>query len=182
VEHLTGVKFDRTIVINYEAFQEMVNVVGGVPVYVKDVMNYVDKAGGLFIDFKPGKITLDGYDAMCYVRFRKDIGGDFRRTERQREFLLAFKNQVVKNWVALPDVIEKGVGVLGSALSPREIGALANFSRGVKQSDIKMLRLPTRPKGVFEVIEPRSARTMLTQAGFFPSRSERSETEDKAEL
>jgi polyisoprenyl-teichoic acid--peptidoglycan teichoic acid transferase len=167
VEHLTGVKFDRTVVIDYQAFQEMVDVVGGVPVYIKDEMKYTDVAGGLYVDFKPGKKLLDGYDSMCYVRFRKDTGGDHRRTERQREFMVSFKNQVIRNWFMLPDVIEKSVAVLGSSLEPREIGALASFSKGVMQGNIKMNRLPTRPKGNFEVIEERDARRMLREAGFF---------------
>jgi polyisoprenyl-teichoic acid--peptidoglycan teichoic acid transferase len=167
VEHLTGVKFDRTIVINYEAFQEMVDVVGGVPINIKDVMQYTDKAGSLYVDFKPGRKVLDGYDAMCYVRFRKDTGGDFKRTERQREFLISFKNQVIRNFVTLPEVIEKGVSVLGSALTPREIASLANFSRGVQQNNIRMQRLPTRPQGNFEVLQTGEAKRMMKAAGFF---------------
>jgi polyisoprenyl-teichoic acid--peptidoglycan teichoic acid transferase len=180
VEFLTGVKFDRTVVIDYVAFQELVDVVGGVPVLIKDKMEYTDKAGGLYVDFKPGKKLLDGYDAMCYVRFRKDAGGDYKRTERQREFLLSFKNQVIKNWFNLPEVIDRGVSVLGSALNPSEIGALASFSRNVPQTSIKMNRLPTRPRGNFEIIEDRAARAMLSKAGFFENQGEKAR-EDKEE-
>lgn len=166
VEHVTGVKVDRTIVINYTAFQEMVDAVGGVPVNIKDTMKYTDRAGGLYIDFKPGKRTLDGYDSMCYVRFRKDKGGDYRRTERQREFLLSFKNQVIKNIIALPNVIEKGSEVLDNALSPKEIAALANFGKRVQQSNIVMDRLPTKPSGNMEIILPKAASAMLRKYGF----------------
>ena len=168
VEYLTGVKVDRTIVIDYVAFQELVDTVGGVQVNIKDTMKYTDKVGGLFVDFKPGPKLLDGYDAMCYVRFRKDKGGDFRRTERQREFLVAFKQSIVKNYTQLPTIIERGIGVLGRALTTKEIASLANFSRGVPPTNITMSRLPTLPgRGSFEELDRKKARALLNKYGYF---------------
>lgn len=172
VEFLTGVKVDRTIVIDYVAFQEMVDAVGGVKVNVKTPMKYTDVAGGLFIDFKPGPRVLDGYDAMCFVRFRKDKGGDFVRTERQRQFLVSFKSAIIKNWTNLPEIIEKGVKVLGSEITTKEVAALANFSKNVPQTSILMTRMPTkRGRGSFEEILQPDAEKLFKVHGFLGNSS-----------
>ena len=168
VEFLTGVKVDRTIVLDYVEFQSLVDLIGGITVTIKDKMDYDDNAGMLHVHFKPGVKKLDGYDAMCYVRFRKDTGGDFKRTERQRQLLMAFKSEVVKNWSKLPDITEQGVKVLGEdTFTDKEVAALAIFARGVPQTDIKMLRLPTtQGHGSFEELDKKAAKTMLGDNGF----------------
>lgn len=168
VTFLTGVKVDRTIVLDYVAFQSLVDSIGGITVTIKDKMDYDDNAGMLHVHFKPGVKKLDGYDAMCYVRFRKDTGGDFKRTERQRQLLMAFKGEVVKNWAKLPEITEQGVKVLGEdTFTDKEVAALAIFARGVPQKDIKMLRLPTsQGSGSFEELDVKAAKTMLGDNGF----------------
>jgi LCP family protein required for cell wall assembly len=188
VEVLTGVKIDRTIQIDYTAFQELIDTVGGVEVMIKHRMDYVDKAGGLFVDFRPGRKLLDGYDAMCYVRYRKTTPrsslypkggegdpkaeGDFVRTERQRQLLLAFQGSVLKHITALPEIVEKGVAVLGGALTTREIAALATFQKKVGQKNVKMLRMPTKPgRGTFEEMARPGATKMFKDNGFVPSKS-----------
>jgi anionic cell wall polymer biosynthesis LytR-Cps2A-Psr (LCP) family protein len=104
---------------------------------------------------------------MCYVRFRKDKGGDFVRTERQRQFLIAFKSQIVKNWMNLPEIIEQGVKVLGSSVQAKEVAALATFAKSVPQTNITMTRMPTkRGKGSFEEIDDSKAKKMFDTYGF----------------
>lgn len=168
VEYLTGVAVDKTIVLDYVAFQELVDAIGGITVTIKDKMDYDDNAGMLHVHFVPGVKRLDGYDAMGYVRFRKDTGGDFKRTERQRQLLMAFKGEVVKNWTKLPEIIDQGVKVLGEdAFSSKEVAGLAIFAKGVSQKDIKMLRLPTiNGKGSFEELDKRAATKLLKENGF----------------
>jgi polyisoprenyl-teichoic acid--peptidoglycan teichoic acid transferase len=168
VEYLTGVKVDKTIVLDYVAFQDLVDSVGGITVTIKDKMDYDDNAGMLHVHFVPGVKKLNGYDAMCYVRFRKDTGGDFKRTERQRQLITAFKGEVVKNWTNLPNIIQKGVMVLGEdTFSDKEVAGLAIFAKGVAQKDIKMLRLPTVPgRGSFEELDRKAAKDMLRTNGF----------------
>ncbi len=189
VEVLTGVKVDHTIQIDYTAFQELIDSVGGVEVMIKHRMDYIDKAGGLFVDFQPGRKLLDGYDAMCYVRYRKTTPktkefpqggqgdpkaeGDFVRTERQRQLLLAFQGSVLKHITALPEIVEKGVAVLGGALTTKQIAALATFQKKVGQKNVKMLRMPTKPgKGSFEEIDRPVATKMFRDNGFITASDE----------
>lgn len=141
VEHVTGVEVDRTLVLNFKAFQEMVDLTGGIEVYIPKNMKYTDKAGGLYIDFKKGRQKLNGYDAMCFVRFRKS-DSDFARMDRQRDFMLSFKSAVMGNPMVLPKVIEKASDMVGDGLSAPEITALSMFMQKVGNDNIKMGTLP----------------------------------------
>jgi polyisoprenyl-teichoic acid--peptidoglycan teichoic acid transferase len=141
---LPPVMIDRVLVIDYDAFQEMVNLVGGVSLYVDKKMKYTDKAGGLFINFKPGKQHLDGYEAMCFVRYRHG-DDDFHRQNRQKEFLMSFKDAMLKNLTALPQVANKAKDAIGGGLTDEEIIALAHFARKVSRDNIKMGVVPVLP-------------------------------------
>jgi LCP family protein required for cell wall assembly len=141
VEYMTGISIDRVLVLNFDAFQEMVDMVGGVEVFVPRDMKYTDRAGGLFIDLKKGRQKLDGYDAMCFVRFRK-ADSDFARTDRQRDFMLAFKQAIMGNPAQLPAVLEKASETIGNGLSETELATLSTFMRKVKSDNIKMGLLP----------------------------------------
>lgn len=140
-EQVLGVTVDRVIVLNYEAFQDMVNLVGGVDVYVPKDMKYTDRRGGLFIDLKKGRHHMDGYTAMGFVRFRHS-DSDFMRMQRQRDFMLALKDSVMKNPGLVQPLSEKAIEVLGGEMSQSEMVALGNFIKSIPADTIKMSNLP----------------------------------------
>ncbi len=142
-ETLLGVPIDRVIVLDYNAFQEMVNLVGGIDVDVDKNLKYTDKAGGLFIDIKKGHQHLDGYNAMCFVRFRH-ADDDFHRQARQKQFLTAFKAAVLRNKMGLTAITEQAAKVLGSELQADEVATLALFAQGVPATNIKLGMVPAR--------------------------------------
>ncbi len=139
---LPAVKVDRVVVLDFDAFQDMVNVVGGVEVNVTKRMKWTDKAAKLYIDLKPGIQKLNGYDSMGFVRFRH-TDSDLHRTDRQRQFLMAFKSAVFANPLRLPEVVNKATAVLNGSLTDDEIVALAAFAKSVGNDRIKMGVLPT---------------------------------------
>src|SRR5207253_927402 len=106
VESLIPVQIDRVVVLNYKAFEDMIDLVGGVDVSVPKKMDYDDVRGHLHIHLKPGPQHLGGEDAVGFVRFRHS-DDDFHRQGRQKAFLLAFKNAVMHRPSALPQVAVK---------------------------------------------------------------------------
>lgn len=144
VESLLPVQIDRVVVLNYNAFEEMIDLVGGVEVEVPKKMDYDDNRGHLHIHLRPGKQVLDGVDAVGFVRYRHS-DDDFHRQARQKAFLLAFKNAVMKRPSSLPRVAEKAREVMGNSLTPDEIASLALFARSVGDSNVKMGMIPTVP-------------------------------------
>ncbi len=147
---LPGVKIDRVVVLDFDGFKSMVDTVGGVDMFVQKKMKWTDKAGGLYIDLKPGRQKLNGYNAMCFVRYRHG-DSDFNRTDRQREFLMAFKQAVMANPLHLPEVANKASDMLLGSLSTVEILSLAEFAQKIGNDNIKMGLLPTLDAGNYNL-------------------------------
>jgi LCP family protein required for cell wall assembly len=142
VEHLLpGVSIDRVLTLDYDAFQSVVDMIGGVPVQVDRKMDYDDNAGGLHIHLKPGVANLNGYNAMCYVRYRHG-DSDFKRQERQKEFLVAFKNEVLRHPTMIGRVADESMAVLGNSLNANEVASLALFAKDVPPQNIQMGQVP----------------------------------------
>lgn len=141
VEHVLGVPIDRVLVVDYRAFQDMVDLVGGVQIQVEKRMRWRDRAGDLNIDLKPGLQVLDGYQAMGYVRFRHS-DSDFMRQDRQKRFLLAFKEAALKDPLKLNALAEKAVEATGGGLTADEILSLAMFARNLPKENVRLGALP----------------------------------------
>lgn len=140
VEATIGVKIDRVIVVNYRVFQQMVDLIGGIDIEVQKRMKYTDERGGLYVDFQPGLQHMDGYHAMTYVRYRKD--SDFNRQERQRQFLVSFKSQALKNPGKIGPLSDKVGDLTGNVFSNDELISLMLFAKEVGSENIKLGMLP----------------------------------------
>lgn len=96
VEGLLGAKIHYTVHLRYTNFIQVVDALGGVPLYVDKAMHYQDQAGGVNIQLEPGYQLLDGRQALDYVRFRQDREGDLGRIRRQQNFMKAFVGQLIR--------------------------------------------------------------------------------------
>lgn len=157
VEDMLDIEIDRTIVLDFKAFQELIDMLGGVEVVVQKDMKYTDTAGGLFIDLKKGKQVLDGYKAMGFVRFRKAGKGgkggegenDFTRQQRQKDLMMAIRNKIMQNPAAIPDVAEKSKQIFGGkAFSNDEMASLILFAKNVGAKNIKMGMIPSKERSL----------------------------------
>jgi polyisoprenyl-teichoic acid--peptidoglycan teichoic acid transferase len=81
-EDVLGLPVDYHAIINLDIFKGLVDALGGVEVNVPHAMRYVDVAGGLNIDLRPGLQVLDGKGAADFVRYRQTQRGDFDRLDR----------------------------------------------------------------------------------------------------
>ncbi|MBQ8417169.1 MAG: LCP family protein [Phascolarctobacterium sp.] len=97
---------------NWRGFIEVVDLIGGVDLYVEKNMYYEDPYADLVIDIKHGYQHMDGETAGKYVRFRGDELGDIGRVQRQQKFLRAaaeqmFSFQNITKIGAIMDTIDK---------------------------------------------------------------------------
>lgn len=91
VEYNFGVHVDHTVEVNFDVFQKIMEVMGGVDVelseaeikYLQD--NYPASKTGRTLE--PGVNHLSPYLALGYARMRKVGNGDYERTERQRRVI-----------------------------------------------------------------------------------------------
>ena len=96
VEQLTGINIDQAVEIDFQAFSDLTDALGGVYLDI-DHRYYNDDPdrGFEFIKLSPGYQLLNGTDALDYVRFRHDNEADFGRMLRQQRFVNALREQAV---------------------------------------------------------------------------------------
>jgi LCP family protein required for cell wall assembly len=91
VSALTGLHIDHYAEINLYGFSEITNAVGGVPVCLNNPVH--DSYSGA--NFAAGPQTLQGVDALKFVRQRHGLnGGDLDRVRRQQAFLAGLANRM----------------------------------------------------------------------------------------
>ncbi|MFC9226900.1 LCP family protein [Streptomyces hygroscopicus] len=90
IEYNTGLHIDHYAEIGFGGFAKIVDSVGGVEIDVPQDMK--EKHAGT--DLKKGKQTLDGQEALAFVRQRYGLaGGDLDRTRNQQKFLSALADK-----------------------------------------------------------------------------------------
>ncbi|MEV5914925.1 transcriptional regulator [Streptomyces sp. WAC 01325] len=92
VEANTGLHIDHYVEIGFGGFANIVDSVGGVEIEIPKGGIKDSKSGA---DLKEGKQTLNGEEALAFVRTRYALpGSDLDRTKNQQKFLSALANQV----------------------------------------------------------------------------------------
>lgn len=90
VESVTGIRPDKYVLVTVDAFVDLIDAIGGVEVDVPINMRYRDPVQDLTIDIDKGLQTLDGYDAMGFMRYRATYAdGDLGRIKVQHTFVEA---------------------------------------------------------------------------------------------
>ncbi|MEU2624486.1 LCP family protein [Streptomyces sp. NPDC007157] len=91
VEYNTGLHIDHYVEIGFAGFADIVDAVGGVTIDIDK--GFTDKYSGA--NFKAGKQTLNGEEALAFVRTRHAFAAsDLQRTKNQQKFLAALAHQV----------------------------------------------------------------------------------------
>ena len=96
VSALLGIAIHQYVVIDMTTFADLIDVFGGIDIYVEEDMNYEDPESGLEIHLGQGYQHLDGNDAQKYLRFRSEKLGDVGRVQRQQKFFKAFYTKVLQ--------------------------------------------------------------------------------------
>lgn len=148
VSYLLGVPVNYYIHTDFEGFEQLVDVLGGVEINVARRMHYVDKAQGLEIDLAPGLQVLSGEKALQYVRYRDRLGDvslvdPFTdeydgRVERQRQFFEAIVSQTLSpsSLIKLPQLVTQTFRIVNTNLPWEKVFSLA--LSGSKFSSDKM--------------------------------------------
>lgn len=151
VEQMTGVRIDHHIVVDFRGFKKMVDAVDGVEVCLKEPID--DKAARLKL--KAGLQTLDGEEALGFVRARKTLGdgSDTERMERQQQFLGALVKKVQSNGVLLNltklypvlDAATKSLTTDPGLDSLRDLYDLAKSMERIPTEKVQFLTVPRQP-------------------------------------
>lgn len=145
-QNLNGVPIDRYVRVSTGAFRELVDLMGGIEVYVPEAMHYEDQTQKLKIDLEPGQQVLNGAQAEQFARFRNDANGDIGRVQRQQQLIQALRSKLTDPTLLprIPQAIQIFQRYIDTNLTTEEMLALANFGLGLEQDHFRMVLLPGR--------------------------------------
>ncbi len=97
VSDLIGVDVDKYVLVRWEGFIKIVDILGGVTVDVPRDMNHDSGDGEEYIiDLKKGKQRLNGRQALAFARFRNEALGDIDRSGQQLALMKSLIEQAKK--------------------------------------------------------------------------------------
>ena len=152
VEDLLGIPLDYYAIINFAAFNKIVDAVGGVTIDVEKRMYYEDPYDNLLIDLKPGLQKMDGRTAIKYVRYR-DEEGDIGRIERQQKFVKAMLSEASSPFILprIPGIIREVNSALDTDMTTAEMLNLAKLLSDASKAGLKADMVPGKPAYIAEI-------------------------------
>lgn len=151
VKDLTGADIDHYAEINFEGLVDMVDAVGGVDVYVDELVDDED-AGDVIIE--PGEQHLDGEAALTLARSRAYADGDYTRTYNQRKIIMGLAHKLLEAPATeLTGLIRNSTKYLTTDMSLDDILSLADQMRHNNDYPVVIYsnHLPSYPTMVGEI-------------------------------
>ena len=142
--NLTGMPIDYFVKVSYKSFPRIVDILGGVDIYVEKRMVYNDYSGKLFINIPAGQQHMNGKTALGYVRFRHDPLGDIGRVRRQQKFIDTMMKKIKSPSIIprLPAILNEVMDAIDTDLAPLEALKLLQFANSLPPDRIKMFMAP----------------------------------------
>lgn len=148
VEALTGIYIDDFVVVDFAGFINLIDALGGVPMYVDEEIDSREAD----LQLQPGCQILDGEDALGFARVRKGVGdgSDISRIGRQQELLLAIiedalSSRVLGDPVRLYQVADAATQTITTGTwigSLAEIVGLASSMVNLNLDEVLFLTMP----------------------------------------
>ncbi|MCL7746758.1 LCP family protein [Halalkalibacter alkaliphilus] len=143
VEHLFDIPVDYFVKLNFVAFVEIIDALGGVEVDVPFTFSEMDSQNNKeSITLFEGRHTLNGEEALAFTRMRKkDPRGDLGRGERQQQVIKGIidKGASLSSIGNYGDVMQSVEDHMSTNLSFGNIIALHSYASGL--NDIESLSL-----------------------------------------
>ncbi|HSX35578.1 MAG TPA: LCP family protein [Patescibacteria group bacterium] len=157
VSNILGIPINYYGMIDFAAFQQAVDTVGGVDINVPaadavlDYMYNEDTHKPYTLNVQPGQNHFDGLRALMYVRSRHaSARGDFDRTERQRLFITALSQKVLSagtytNPVKISQLLSNFGGNVSTDFSVNDMLRFMQIAKGIGTSNITSIGLADPP-------------------------------------
>ena len=125
VENLLGIEIDHYVKVNFDGFINVIDALGGVNVEVPTRMYKPLEA----IDLLPGYQTLDGADALAFVRWRGDGTGDYGPIERQQQFIAALSEKL--KGMSLSQALDVASALMDSIETDMSVKQMTSYGMNV---------------------------------------------------
>jgi polyisoprenyl-teichoic acid--peptidoglycan teichoic acid transferase len=149
VSQVTGQPIDYWVGVDFKAFRDVVNALGGIKVNVPTALDdpYFpagETTGMMHIHIDAGSQQFDGERALEYARSRETTS-DFDRSRRQQLIMLAVRQRVfsvnaVPHLLSLLGALQDNVR---TDLRPAEMQQLASLAGHIRDQDIRRVAVDT---------------------------------------
>jgi len=169
VEETFGVKINNYFAISNAGVIKMIDVLGGLPIYIEKDMKYDDYSAKLHINLKKGEHVLSGKEVEGYLRFRHDSYGDIGRIRRQQWFFNALLDRMKDPTVIvkLPELLKIIPEYIQTDLSGYDLTKYLGMAKGIDMSTIQVATIPGAPstKGVvsYWIVDPAKTQELINK-------------------
>jgi LCP family protein required for cell wall assembly len=168
VEQLLGVPIDYFAQVDFFAFEKFIDRIDGVLIDVPYEIK-IDPIGKYnTLTLQPGEQRLYGPEALAYARARYTEGGDFDRSQRQMQVIMAIRKRVLKPSFfpvllsRAPDLYNELASGIHTNMTFDEAIKFAWLAREIPEENIRkgaiappdMVLLATSPDGAQQILKP----------------------------
>ena len=164
VEDVTGLNIHYNALVNYTAFKDLVNAVGGITINIQSEdprgiydssLDWTTRRCCALAKYPNGPVKLDGKQALNLARARGEGYGsygfpqaDFNRTENQRQMLIAIKDKasspaVVANPLKISNLVEAVGSNVRTDLQIGEMQSLYYYMKKIDNAKIDSYNINT---------------------------------------
>ncbi len=142
VADLLGVPIHAYAIVDFAAFERIVDAVGGVVVDVKrplrDEFFPTPDFGVERVEILPGPQLMKGEVALTYARSRHD-SSDYNRAKRQQDILLALRSRLAEGELLrrLPGIMDSAGNLVRTNFDTANVLPLARFESGLESGAIR---------------------------------------------
>lgn len=152
IEGIVDQRIDHVAIIDFDGFQGLTDALGGVS--VNNDIAFTARNGGH--SFDEGQITLEGEEALAFVRERYAFAdGDYQRVRNQRAYLSGLMDRLLSREVLTnPLTVNELASTMAphmattDTLGPRVILNLGPSLAGLGSSDVNTFTIPTLGTGM----------------------------------
>jgi LCP family protein required for cell wall assembly len=174
IEDITGIAIHYNVLVDFKAFRQAIDTVGGVDVNVPEqlydpTMAWENNRNPVLA--KAGLQHFDGVHALIYARSR-ETSSDFARSQRQRALLLALKDKVVNlgtlsNPVKISQLMSAFGNNVHTDLSLNDTVSLYKIFKNISNTNVASVGLADEPNNYLTTDNVNGASVVRPRAGFF---------------
>ena len=150
VKELTGIPVNHFVKVNFDAFKDCIDELGGVEFDVPQRMKYKDPYQDLNIDLQPGMQHLDGDKSEQLIRFRRYKNGDLDRIKVQQDFIHAVAEQKLQ--MKYIGKIDNIYGIISdnmeTSMTPSDIVQCGMQMLSIGTENITTVTMPGTPEDI----------------------------------
>jgi len=157
IEEILDIEINYLVKIDYDAFRNIIDAIGGVEMYIEQDMYYDDDGQDLHIHFNAGEtVFLDGKKAEEFFRWRKNndgtgfVNGDLDRIENQQKFIKKVIEKCISPSIVvkIPKILNTVKDSIDTNMNANQMLKYATQLAKLSKEDVVMRTIQGEPRDI----------------------------------